>query len=72
MTSLELIAAAEAAMGKGHRYVQITRSWQRSPKNWDRARVMPGVYGRIVGEVTPGRYLVDVPVGELLSALAVL
>jgi hypothetical protein len=65
-----LSAKAADSRAKGHEYVRFTKNWQRSPRNWDRARLItgkPSLMGRIVGAtgVFPGEYLVDVKLVEL-------
>jgi hypothetical protein len=65
-----LRAKAADSRAKGHEYVQLIKCWQRSPKNWDRARVIPSkpaLMGRIIGATGrhPGEYLVDVKLDEL-------
>lgn len=71
MTTLEsLRAKAAASRALGHEYVQLTKNWQRSPRNWDRVRLItgkPSLMGRIVGATgrRPGEYLVDVKLVEL-------
>lgn len=35
------------------------------PRNWDRVRVMPGLYGRCLGELESGGYQVEVLAKDL-------
>lgn len=49
--------------------IQLIVKRRSRPRNWDRVRVMPGLYGRIVGHVGDHRYMVDVLVSELAAAL---
>lgn len=72
MTKLIATLSAKAAdsRAKGHHHVKLIKRWQRSPRNWDRARVIPGkpcLMGRVVGATGrwPGEYLVDVKLDEL-------
>jgi hypothetical protein len=53
----------------GHRYVLFRVQKRARPKNWDRVRVVPGVYGRCIGEMDlPGWYLIDVTIDAALRA----
>jgi hypothetical protein len=55
----------------GHRYVQVQMRRSR-PRNWDRVRVFPGVYGRCIGECDErGVFLIDVPIEPLAEFLGV-
>jgi hypothetical protein len=65
----ELLVACLEAEAKGHHYIQITKSWSRSPYNWDEVRVLPGLYGRIVGQISEERHLVEVKVSEMRECL---
>lgn len=71
MTLDEMRTAVADATAKGHDWIQITIRRKKSPANWDRVRIMTGVVGRCIGEVEPGRYLVDVPLDRLRAALAI-
>ncbi len=65
MTLAELYIAARCAAAKGHGYIQVQWRRARSPKNWDRVRIAPGIYARCIGECDErGVYLLDVPVGQ--------
>lgn len=53
--------------------LQVIVSRTDKPKNWDRVRVMRGVYGRCVGEVDPmlgrRRFMVDVRATAIRAAI---
>ena len=59
--------AAKVALG--HKQILLNVYRARSPRNWDRVRIVPGVYGRCVGCTGPNRYMVDVPIADLAAAL---
>lgn len=42
------------------------------PRNWDRVRLFPGVFGRCIGELEPGRFQVEARAGDLRRYLATL
>lgn len=55
----------------GHRFVPVRVQRRTRPKNWDRIRVFPGVYGRCIGEMDEKHwYLVDVPIDAMLTYAA--
>ncbi len=64
-----LLKAAEAAASQGLERMILIKTWKRAPKNWDRALIMPGVYGRIVGSTEPGKYMVDVAIADVVAEL---
>lgn len=66
-----LAKAAHNAHALEHRYVQLVIHRKRRPSNWDRVRIFPGVYGlygRCVGETTPGSYMIDVSINDIFVA----
>ncbi len=65
---IELLKACENAVRCGSDRVVVIKRWRRSPRNWDRARVLPGVFGKIIGSGKEG-YFVSVPVDGLVRAL---
>jgi hypothetical protein len=69
MTLKELERAYWNAREKGHQWVQLTIERKTNPRNWDRVRVIPGLYGRVVGPMSETRYLVDVTRDDLGGAL---
>ncbi len=69
MTWDELRDAVAAKVGLGHARIQLAVRRKSSPRNWDRVRVIPGVYGRCVGELETGAFLVDVKIDALAKAL---
>ncbi len=65
MTLVELYVEARCAAAKGHGYIQVQWRRRSKPKNWDRVRLAPGIYGRCIGECDErGTFLIDVPVGQ--------
>ncbi len=53
---------------EGHTYAPLRVQRKTKPKNWDRVRVFPGVYGRCIGEMDAKHwYLIDVPLDALLD-----
>ncbi len=65
MTLKTLEEAYWQARQEGRQWVQLVISRQRAPKNWDRVRVLPGLYGKVRGHVGGLRYLADVTRAEL-------
>jgi hypothetical protein len=61
LTLAELHIEARCAIAKGHGYIQVHWRRARSPKNWDRVRLAPGIYAKCIGEIERGLYLLDVP-----------
>lgn len=63
---------------RGHEWIQLKIARARSPKNWDRVRVIPGLYGVCRGELESphprgsgyGRYLIDVRTKDAHRVLA--
>lgn len=53
----------------GHTWMQFKVRRTRSPKNWDRVRVIRGVYGRCIGETTKGTFVIDVRLDDLERGL---
>jgi len=58
---------ARLARSKGHEYVQLVILRQNSPRNWTRARVCPGLFGKCIGATGrfPGEWLFDVRVDAI-------
>lgn len=70
MTLAEFNAAVAAAKAKGHEYLQVTLARKQGPRYWDRARMWRGgPRCRFIAETEPGRWLVDVKIADLESAL---
>lgn len=65
---IALLEHAQRASEQGLTRMVVMKSWRRAPRNWDRVLLLPGCYGRIVGSTTPGRYMVDVVIADLVSA----
>lgn len=69
MTLAELYIEARCAEGRGHNYIQVQLRRRSKPKNWDRVRIAPGIYGRCIGECDErGVFLIDVPVTQFTRA----
>ena len=65
MTLRELEQAYWTAREKGHQWIQLQIARKHAPKNWDRVRVLPGLYGKIRGELIRGVYVADVTRDDL-------
>ena len=65
----ELRGAVERGKSLGHEWVQIVMRIRRTPGNWDRVKVVPGCFGKVVGPLGGGSYLVDVKLADLDRAL---
>ncbi len=48
------------AREKGRQFVQLVISRRQAPRNWDRVRIVPGLYGKVRGNIEGTRYLADV------------
>lgn len=71
MRYIGLTEALRWRLEAGHRWVQVQMRRSR-PRNWDRVRVFPGVYGRCIGECDErGVWLIDVPIEPLAKFLGV-
>ena len=66
MTLEELRKAAKDAPGD---YLQLVIKRDRAPTNWLKVRVLPGLYGRCVGEVRKGHFLIDTLVEDIQRVL---
>jgi hypothetical protein len=67
---LALLRACERTVSQGLTRMILVKRWRSVPRgNWDRKRIMPGVFGRIIGSTKPGHYLVDVHVADVVRAL---
>jgi hypothetical protein len=67
---IDLLRACERSVAQGLERMVLVKRWRSAPRgNWDRKRILPGCYGRIIGSTAPGRYLVDVAVVDLVRAL---
>ena len=71
MTLEELRAVVRRKLGEDLSWIQVVVERKRPPKNWDRVRWVPGVYGRCIGEVRPGEYLIDLPLADVARAIGV-
>lgn len=63
MAAVEKAEAARASAGLPVEGAGVILSvpFKREPKNWDRVRVVPGLYGRCIGWSGEGRiYVVDI------------
>lgn len=69
MTLDDLRSEVERAKGLGHGWMQFKVRRSKSPANWDRVRVLPGVYGRCIGETDRGTFIVDVRIEDVDRAL---
>jgi hypothetical protein len=50
--------------------MQLVVLRRSKPRNWDRVRVAPECFGRVVAEIARRRYLVDVSVRDVEVLLA--
>lgn len=50
-------------------WLQLKVSRKSTPKNWSRVRVLPGAYGRCIGELSPGWFLIDIRTADWAPAL---
>lgn len=53
---------------QGLAHVMLVKTCKRRPRT-NNVRVLPGCMGRVVGSTAPGKYLVDVPLKDLVAAL---
>lgn len=60
-------AKRAAELGLDRMVLKLTR--KRKPRNWDRVRVLPGVWGRIIGSDSGGVYYVVVAIVDVVAAL---
>lgn len=60
MTGPEMVAAIDRAESFGHEWILLTIRRKAEPKNYDRVRVAPGLYGRVVSWIRDDVYLVDI------------
>lgn len=70
MTPAELRQVTGERRALGHEWVQLVIRRANVPKDWDRTFVIPGLYGRCVGEITPSpdqrrRFLIDVRLDDV-------
>lgn len=58
---------AASARAKGHEYVQLVIVRQNSPRDWTRAQIRPGLFGKCIGATGryPGEWLFDVRVDAI-------
>lgn len=61
-------ARRDAGLDPADAMIQITVRSVR-PKNWERVRLMRDLYGRCVGELPRGRWLIDVLARDVRRAV---
>ena len=67
---IALLKACEQSVSHGSDRVILVKKWKKPPRgNWGHKRILPGVYGRIIGSTSSCTYIVDVPVRDLIGAL---
>jgi hypothetical protein len=66
---IALLKGAQHAVECGLERMVLVKTSKRGPRNYDRWRVAPGLYGRVVGSIDRGRWLVDVSVVDVVRWL---
>jgi hypothetical protein len=64
-----LIRACESAVNCGLSRMVLVKKSKRGPRNYDRWRIAPGVFGRCIGSNAPGSWIVDVAVADVVRML---